>query len=136
MKSRHLEFATAFVLALGISAPAFAGPNDFFGGTIPGGDPNAPPPGAAAAAQQVQAGAAEFTDDEKRMRKKYRANIDSAQKLVAKADKMIKYGQAKKDDKAYKKGKILKDIGERRLAELRANSPFPEMAAKVGAGTQ
>jgi hypothetical protein len=34
------------------------------------------------------------------------------------------------DDKVAKKGKVLKEIGEKALAELKSNNPFPELAAK------
>lgn len=136
MKST-IQFLTASAIALTSIAPALAGPNDFFGTSVPGsGDPAAAPPGANAAAQQI-GGHAEYTDDEKRMRRKYKSNIASAKSLIAKGAGMIKLGESSKDDKVLKKGKILKDIGERRLAELEANSPFAAgLATKPGAGTQ
>lgn len=144
MKST-IQLLVASAIAFGAVAPAFAGPNDFFGGSAPINvgnagaapgqvDPAAAPPGAATAAQQLGAmpgGNPEFTDDEKRMRKKYKSNIASAQRLILKAVAMVKLGEKTNDQKAVKKGKILQDIGERRLAELKANSPFPELAAKA-----
>lgn len=132
MKST-IQLLTAAAIAFTSIAPVFAQSNNFFGTSVPGqGDITQPPPGASAAANQVTGGNAEWTDDEKRMRKKYNANISSAKKLVAKAVAMIKVGETKNDDKVVKKGKILKDIGERRLAELKASSPYPELAGKAG----
>lgn len=142
MKST-IQLLVASAITLTSIAPAFAGPNDFFGGSAPinvgnagvsPGDPTAAPPGAATAAQQLGAmpgGNPEFTDDEKRMRKKYKSNIASAQRLILKAVAMVKLGEKTGDQKSVKKGKILQEIGERRLAELKANSPFPELAAKA-----
>jgi hypothetical protein len=74
-------------------------------------------------------GPADFTEDEKRMRRKYKANMAHCRDLISKGEKMMKDGEGK-DDKAYKKGKILKDIGEKQLADLQANSPFPDDAKR------
>ena len=60
----------------------------------------------------------DYTDDEKRMQKKYRGNIARAKDLISKGEGMMK--SAGKDDKTYKKGKILKETGERWLTELKA----------------
>lgn len=122
------------VMAAG-TQPVMAGPNDFFGSAMPaGGLPNNPPseisspsqfqmPGQAKAAEQLNAGGGpgDYTDDEKRMQKKYKASISHAKGLIAKGDKMMK-SPVEKDSK---KGKILKEIGEKRLAELEANNPIP-----------
>lgn len=107
------------------TAPAFAqGSNDFFGSSVPGqGNNTSPPPGAAAAEQQLGNNPADYTSDEKRMQKKHRGNISAAQKLIAKAEKMIKFGEKGKNDKVLKKGKILKEIGEKRLAQLKDSNP-------------
>lgn len=132
MKST-IQLLTAAAIAFTSVAPVFAQSNNFFGTSVPGqGDMTQPPPGANAASQQVSGGNSEWTDDEKRMRSKYKANINSAKKLIAKATTMIKAGESKNDDKAVKKGKILKEIGERRLAELKASTPYPELAGKAG----
>lgn len=117
-----IQMLTAAAIALTLNAPALAGPNDSFGTSVPGQGDMSQAPGALG-------GNTEFTDDEKRMRKKYKSNISSAQKLIAKADSMIKAAEKINDVKAQKKGKILKEIGEKRLAELRTNSPFLEFAA-------
>jgi hypothetical protein len=117
------------VMAAG-AQPVMAGPNDFFGSTMPAGqmaDPNSAPsqfstPGQAKAAEQLGgAGPGDYTDDEKRMQKKYKVSVSHAKGLIAKGDKMIK----SPDQKESKKGKILKEIGEKRLAELEANNPIP-----------
>jgi hypothetical protein len=113
------------------SQPMMAGPNDFFGSTMPAGqmaDPNGTSnqfttPGQAKAAGELNAGGGpgDYTDDEKRMQKKYKASVSHAKGLIAKGDKMMK----SPDQKESKKGKILKEIGEKRLAELEANNPIP-----------
>ena len=114
---------TAIAACLGslvlITPIVYAGPNDFFGGNAPGGDPSMglPPPG------QPQA-PGDLTDDEKQMRKKFKANLKHANQLVAKGEAMMKAGTKKKNDKSFKKGKILKEIGEKRLAELNEKNPL------------
>ncbi len=110
--------------------PVFAGPNDFFGSAMPAGqmaDPNSAPgqystPGQSKAADMLNnAGPGDYTDDEKRMQKKFKASISHAKGLIAKGERMMKSPV----EKESKKGKILKEIGEKRLAELEANNPIP-----------
>jgi uncharacterized glyoxalase superfamily protein PhnB len=118
------------VMAAG-TQPVMAGPNDFFGSTMPAGqmaDPHGTSnqfttPGQAKAAEQLNAGGGpgDYTDDEKRMQKKYKASVSHAKGLIAKGDKMMKSPVPKESTK----GKILKEIGEKRLAELEANNPIP-----------
>jgi hypothetical protein len=120
--------AVALSIAAGITLnlPAIAGPNDFFGGKIGGNNDGSQGSAAAVnteAPTNVPPG--DYTADEKRMQKKFKANVKAAQELIAKAEKMIKSS----DTKLSKKGKIMKEIGEKRLAELKANNPFPEIAA-------
>lgn len=120
--------AVALSIAAGITLnlPALAGPNDFFGGNI--GGTNEGSQGSAAAVNTeapTSAPPGDYTADEKRMQKKFKANLKDAQKLIEKAEKMMKSA----DQKLAKKGKIMKEIGEKRLAELKANNPFPEIAA-------
>jgi hypothetical protein len=113
--------------AVTTTLPAVAGPNDFFGGNIGNSADTAQGSQAAvnnAAAPNMTAPGGDYTVDEKRMQKKYRANVADAQKLIAKAEAMMKSA----DVKLSKKGKIMKEIGERRLADLKANNPFPEIA--------
>ncbi|MCA9801864.1 MAG: hypothetical protein KC777_07745 [Cyanobacteria bacterium HKST-UBA02] len=131
----QIAFAVALIVAG--SAPAMA-QNDFFGTTLPGasqtgaplnGIGGAAPPAAepnpyADAANPNAAG--EYTDDEKRMQKKYHAKVKHAQGLISRGEKMMK---GNKESKEYKKGKILKSIGERELAELKANNPLKDLTA-------
>lgn len=86
------------------------------------GDPSQPLAPAAATNQLP----ADYTDDEKRMQKKYKEKIRHAKSLISKGERMMKDGQSGKDDKTFKRGKVIKEIGERQLAELTANNPFPE----------
>lgn len=118
------------VMAAG-GQPVFAGPNDFFGSAMPAGqlaDPNGTgnyaTPGAARAAAETMGGTngpSDYTEDEKRMQKKYKASVKHAKGLIEKGAAMMK-SQVEKD---VKKGKVLKEIGEKRLAELEANNPIP-----------
>ncbi len=120
--------------SMAVGQPAEAGPNDFFGSSMPqGGLPNNPPsdisapsqfttPGQAKAADMLNgAGPGDYTDDEKRMQKKYKVSVNHAKGLIAKGERMMK----SPDQKESKKGRIVKEIGEKRLAELEANNPIP-----------
>jgi hypothetical protein len=118
----------ALVQAPAVAAGSAGGPNDFFGTSL-GGVENSPASTAANAAAQAAANAgsgADLSSDEKRMQKKYRENVRYAEKLVAKGTAMMRSS----NDKESKKGKIFKEIGERRLAELKANNPLPEVAER------
>lgn len=126
MKVRSIAATAALALvAVCMNVPANAGPNDFFGSTV-GGNADAQQGAGVAANTQTSPPAGDYTGDEKRIQKKFKANLKSAQALVAKGDKMAK----STDATLSKKGKILKEIGEKRLAELKSNNPFPEIAAK------
>lgn len=128
-------FATSLFLTALLafaSTPAFSqNANDFFtGGSVPGGGGQAAAEQAAANAQTNSAPAGDYTADEKRMQKKYQANLAAAQSLVQKGERMMKDGENKKLTKVYKKGKILKEIGEKRVQELKANNPMAELTGK------
>jgi hypothetical protein len=123
------------ILALsGLAGSALAqGGNDFFGSSA--GSPVSPagstpidrPPGVAAAEQQaLKAPGSDLSSDEKRMRKKYKANMRAAAERVSKAEKMIQDGTKKNDQKVIKKGQIQKEIAEKYLNELKQNNPLPE----------
>jgi hypothetical protein len=144
MKARSLAIA-ATVLSLSFNVAANAGPNDFFGSSIGGAADQAVGPGeqaplngsgSSASSGSVASGggatspsgppAGDYTVDEKRVQKKYKDNCKRAQSLIKRGDEMARSG----DDKVAKKGKVLKEIGEKALAELKSNNPFPELAAK------
>ena len=132
LKLKKLVLAVGYTLMF--PAAAIAGANDFFGNSLPvgAGGPGAEPAGGSASASPndfiapTTGGANDLSGDEKRMQKKYREMLKHCQSLIAKGDKMIKDGEAHKDDKMLKKGKVLKGIGERKYAEFKANSPLPE----------
>jgi hypothetical protein len=63
----------------------------------------------------------DLTKDEIRVRDKYKARIARDKDLIARGEHMMKSDPNSKD---YKKGKVLKNIGEKDLAELEANNPF------------
>lgn len=119
MEKRILQVLAAAMIA-GSAVQPVPAQNDFFGGNLPSSVPSAANPPATAS------GGGDYTDDEKRMQKKYKSSIAHAKDLVGKGDSMMKKGESKHNDKMYKKGKILKEIGEKQLAELQANNPFPE----------
>jgi hypothetical protein len=93
-----------------------------FGGTqaAPAPSPTAAPPNGPGT---IPGAGMDNTADEKRMQKKFKANRSHYKDLVVKGDAMMK-SAPNKEDKTYKKGKILKEMGEKHLAEMQANSPF------------
>ncbi len=154
MKSnRRYQYALSLALTLNalVSIAAWSAPADFlaginapgaiaqlFGGAAgpgaigqdPDDTPNkgsdkpvksAPPPPSSAGGPTFPT--ADNTADEKRMQKKYKANLNHMKDLIAKGEAMMKTAP-NKDDKAYKKGKILKELGEKHLADMQANSPY------------
>ena len=118
----------AAALAVIAGNPAYAqAPGDVFNGS-----PSMIPGTNAAESALNQAGAdpgnfklGDFTDDEKRMQHKYRDSIKHAKELINKGTSMMDRGKKSNNDKEFKKGKIIKEIGERQLGELNANNPFP-----------
>ena len=141
MASGNGYLKTALVLGLTWFTSSFnavlAGPNDFFGNSIPTVGGAADPGSSGAASSSASeltpqspssSGQNDYTDDEKRMQKKYKFALKHAQALIARADKMIKDGESRKDNKMLKKGQILKGIGERTLENLKASNPLPEAA--------
>jgi len=129
-----LAFTTLVILSIAC-APLVdaAGANDFFGNSLPASGGSEPVGGSAAASPgelvppgMGGANANDLSGDEKRMQKKYREMLKHCQSLIARGDRMIKDGEARKDEKMAKKGKVLKGIGERQFAEFKANSPLPE----------
>jgi hypothetical protein len=147
-----LAFAVGTIVL--VNTAAFAGSNSFFGANAGGsgsgssgqssgsssngGDVdetnvNAGLPGLTAPPAMPPAG--DYTDDEKRMQKKYKGNISRAKELIAKGEGMMK--SAGKDDKTYKKGKILKETGEKWLTELKTNDPYAnEKPVNAGGGAK
>jgi hypothetical protein len=63
----------------------------------------------------------DYTTDEIRMQGRYNDDCNNARALISRGTKMMKSGNSK----AQKKGLILKQIGEKDLARLRDNNPFP-----------
>lgn len=112
--------ALSGVTLMTASQLAYAGPNDFFGGGVPGSNPTDP----AAAAAPMAPPSGDYSEDEKRMQKKYKQSIVHAKDLIAKGEEMVKKGEDKRDSRMMKKGHIFKEIGEKQLAELQNNNPF------------
>lgn len=109
-----------------------AGSTDFFGGAASpgaiGSDVDDTPSGGKDRAQAAPANGPAFpsvdnTADEKRMQKKFKANMNKLKDLIARGEAMMK-AAPNQNDKGYKKGKILKETGEKHLAEMQANSPY------------
>lgn len=130
-------------VALSIYLPqqqCHAGFGNIFNGSNPQGSALPPtPPGAIGSVDDTEpgpsktnissptntAGNTDLSDDEKRMKQKYREKLARAKSLIDKGEKMMKSCGDRHDDKNYKRGKIYKEIGEHNLADLKANSPFP-----------
>jgi hypothetical protein len=92
-------------------------------GSIGGNDNAQSAPAPSATSGSVPSSGMDNTADEKRMQRKYKANLAHMRDLVDKGSAMMK--QAKNpNDKMYKKGKILKEMGEKHLADMQANNPF------------
>lgn len=116
---------------------AFAQVNNFFGQNLPTADgatnltpgqlnqPNSP--------YENTSPQGNWTDDEKRMQKKYHISMKHARSTISKGEALMK-GQAP-DSKEYKKGKIFKEIGEKQLADLEAANPLKKLA-QDGAATE
>ncbi|HEY9790717.1 MAG TPA: hypothetical protein V6D22_09985 [Candidatus Obscuribacterales bacterium] len=137
MKARY--FAAALTVAImtagGLCPQLNAQPaNNFFGSYPTGGTPDPSATGATPSGPTSVTGASspsgppagDFSSDEKRVQKKYRSNVHHAQDLINKGSSMMK----SHDNKVAKKGKVLKEIGEKALADLKANNPFPDLATK------
>lgn len=129
-KTTNTLLSIPLIALLGIlvtaDRPALAGPNDFFGTSVPSGAQAAPGPEANPYADTTMP-EGDFTEDEKRMQKRYKAKVKHAKNLIAKGKKMIASGQKKNNKKMLKKGKIFLDIGERELKELAANNPLSNL---------
>jgi len=94
-------------------------------------NPNAVLPGLnETTASNPNAMGSDFTGDEKRMQKKYKSNIVNANNLIAKGTQMMKSSESNQNSPVFKRGKILKEIGEKSLANLKANNPFPSQKVK------
>jgi hypothetical protein len=136
----------AFALVSAIAAPAsLAGTNDYFNtpqilpgavGSDPDDTPNGAPAKGSRAASGVQSTPApvngpgtvpgagfDNTADEKRMQRKYKSTLKRMKELISKGEAMMK-SAPNQNDKTYKKGKILKETGEKHLADMQANSPY------------
>ncbi len=87
-------------------------------------DPGGPANGALNMQNSAGASPSEYTEDEKRMQKKHKEFMNRAKKLVAQGDKMMKDGKAHNNSKQFKKGRVLKDIGEKQLETLKASDPL------------
>jgi hypothetical protein len=138
-KSSILTALTVLGCCCSCALPSIAQSNSFFGsngasqinpnqlGNTGREDDGAAGPGIPAVngAMPVPAPAGgDYSQDEKRMQHKYRGNLRHAQDLIRQGDEMMKAAGNNKDDKNYKKGKILKEVGEKSLASLKAGNPF------------
>lgn len=117
-------FAAFFVLASAAYAQSTSA-NSFFGANGGGSDVSAAQQTNPYADPSVPKG--DFTADEKRMQKKYVESCNHARALISKGEKMMQDGSKRSDNKLAKKGKIFKEIGEKRLAELQANNPLGDL---------
>jgi hypothetical protein len=137
LKAKIVIFlAISMSILISSNLGAYAQGNNFFGTTAgapaatPAAEddstPNAVLPGLNETNPNNAAMGTDFSGDEKRMQKKYKANINSAKKLIVKGEGMINSSSKNTNNAEYKKGKILKETGEKWLLQLKGNNPFPE----------
>ncbi len=67
----------------------------------------------------------DFTEDEKRVQHKWQDRIANDHRLISTGERMMHGAKNNPKDKNYQKGKVMKSIGEKDLADLKQNSPFP-----------
>lgn len=152
--NRKIELLGALAMVVALSMPALAQGNFFgAGSTVPpgavgnvDGDDNASSSSSSSSSSKSSSSnsspgmasgnsnGGDYTSDEKRMQKKYKDNVKHARDLIAKGDSMMKSANGNVNHKDYKRGKILREIGEKSLADLTANNPFPETEKPVKAG--
>ncbi len=147
-KSDSISLAFCALMLLS-QQPSYAGFGNLFGGdsqpTAQAGSTDPTPPGAPGAGLQEPDNPpkalfgnkkkddepgplnanGDFTEDEKRMQHKWNDRLANAHHLIDRGEKMMKSCGSNHNAKDYKKGKVLKEIGERDLVELKTNSPFP-----------
>jgi hypothetical protein len=70
----------------------------------------------------------DFTPDEKRIRKKYNAALANAQGVINRATNIM--AKNPPGSKEYRHAQISKEVGEKSLAELKANDPYPDSKEK------
>lgn len=126
---RNIVLASPAILFVGIATfapgPCLAGPNDFFGTAVPSGTTAQPQEANPYADTPMPEG--DFSQDEKRMQKRFKSKVKHAKNLVAKGKRMIEQGKKKNNKKMITKGKIFLDIGERELKQLAANNPLSNL---------
>lgn len=106
-------------------APAYAGPNDFFGTAVPAGSTAQPQESNPYASTPMPEG--DFSEDERRMQKKFKSRVKHAKKLILKGEKLIAQGEKKKKKKLISRGKIFVSIGNRELKQLAQNNPLANL---------
>ena len=126
---RNIVLAFPAIVCLGIATfapnPCLAGPNDFFGTAVPSGTTAQPQEANPYADTPMPEG--DFSEDERRMQKRFKSKVKHAKNLVAKGKKLIETGKKKNNKKMITKGKIFLDIGERELKQLAANNPLSNL---------
>jgi hypothetical protein len=135
MKLNKPKLWTAVILAsLVLPLPVLAQANGFYNNQLPGAqgvveDESMP----GDKKNKLSPAGGDYTPDEKRVQDKYKAKVRSAKDLVAKGEHMMKASE-NPNSKEYKKGKIFKEIGEKDLADLEQNNPFPKSDKPAKAG--
>jgi hypothetical protein len=152
-RSAEKKISVLFIAVIAIMSwpmPAPADNNSFFGANAGGstnksdavdvdeGSGNAGLPGlnstgipGSHSRSSAKAPAGDYTEDEKRMQRKFKANMRAAKGLIDKGERMMKAAGNKTDDKDYKKGKIIKETGEKWLSDLKASNPFEDEKDKL-----
>ena len=135
MLKRNILFSIPLLATIGIVSSslhhtACAGPNDFFGTAVPAGSASD-----ASAGQQTEQNPyaetpmpeGDFSEDERRMQKKFKTRVKHAKSLIEKGKKLIETGEKKNKKKLISRGKIFVDIGERELKQLAENNPLSNL---------
>jgi hypothetical protein len=143
-----ISIMLAFSIVLSAKTIAYSDSNSYFGTNANGAgsstntpdyskelpedsNPNAVLPGLnETAAGTPKPTGTDFTGDEKRMQKKYKSNIAHANDLINRGTLMRKASENNHNSPSFNKGRILKEIGEKSLTELKANNPFPGQTVK------
>ena len=105
--------------------PALAGPNDFFGTAVPSDTSAQPEEVNPYASTPMPEG--DYSEDERRMQKKFKSRVQHAKNLISKGEKLIERGKSKNDKKLVSRGQIFVDIGNRELKQLAENNPLSNL---------
>jgi hypothetical protein len=134
--NRVLKAGLLLIALTGASqAPSFAGFGDNENTFVPPGaqgqivDPDPQTPLFKGKKRKDTTGAppanGDFTADERDRQARFRRRVNNAHKEIDKGERLMQSCGKDHNKVEYKKGKLMKEIGEKDLASLKGNSPFP-----------